>query len=72
MFDALLFNFIAQLHPGAAASASRLACGACGDGVLDRRTAITRILFWVALVPLAAALLGGFLIVETRGCALPA
>jgi MFS family permease len=34
--------------------------------------AITRILFWVALVPLTAALLGRFLIVETRGRTLPA
>jgi MFS family permease len=35
-------------------------------------SAITRILFWVALVPLTAALLGRFLIVETGGRTLPA
>jgi hypothetical protein len=35
-------------------------------------SAITRVLFWVALVPLTAALLGRFLIVETRGRTLPA
>lgn len=32
--------------------------------------ALMRILFWVALVPLAAALLGRFVIIETRGRAL--
>jgi MFS family permease len=34
--------------------------------------ALMRVLFWVALVPLAAALVARFVIVETRGRALPA
>jgi hypothetical protein len=34
--------------------------------------ALMRVLFWVALVPLAAALVARLVIVETRGRALPA
>ncbi|GEM_PF-5362303 len=36
------------------------------------RAALMRVLFWVALVPLAAALVAPLVIVETRGRALPA
>ena len=35
-------------------------------------TALTQVLFWLGLVPLAAALLSYFVVVETRGRALPA
>jgi MFS family permease len=53
-------------------AAGPVAVGAASAMAGGSSTAIMRILLWVAVVPLAAALAARFVIVETRGRALPA
>ena len=83
VYDALLFNFLAaELFPAAVratgagfcynigrvfAAAGPLIVGTITAAAGGSRRSLTGILAWVALVPLLAAILARWVMVETRG-----